>query len=251
MRAGGHDLNRAGITAVLRPIAGALAWLLALIAVASSDAHAVEVGSTVEGAVEIGGFKVPLPPGAWTAYYADDTPEEKFPVFKLGLLRATGKSIKQTVYIRVSRNPTNAGFHFFPQCSLTSYFFSVTVANKIGGEQNCWHVRPETLAADVPSARQIALVKYADSKHLFLPLTMIGSRFHMADLTGLLRVSYGWTPDLILRAPKDKKAWRFQDWTADAVAADPRKKAIMTKMQQWGEEWRPQILQAFGAKASG
>lgn len=225
--------------------------LLVLIAAGHGGARAAQAGDVIEGAAEIGGLKVPLPDGPWTVFYSDDKAEGKIPVFRLGLLRTSGKAIKQVAFIRVAQNSIKGGFKPFEQCTLANYFFSETVVNQIGGPQNCWHVRPETLAADTPSERQTALTNYAKSKSLFLPLTMIGSRYHMANRSRALRVSYGWAPDLIMPAPKEKKAWRFQDWTADAVAADPRKKAIMTKMKRWGEEWRPRVVDAFTGKTDG
>lgn len=225
--------------------------LLIGIAAYGARAHAVEVGASIDSGADIGGVRLPLPDGGWTVFYADETPEGSFPVTRLGLLRIAGKSVKQIAYVRVIRNARRGGFKPFEQCALPHYFFSETVTNQTGGAQDCWHVRTETLAADTPSPRQAALTSYAKANGLFLPLTMIGSRFHMASRTVALRISYGWTPDLILKAPKDKKVWRFQDWTADAVATDPRKTAVMEKMKQWGSAWRPRVSDAFNGKTSG
>lgn len=225
-----------------------MAGCLLMLAASNNTVRAVEAGTVIEGAADIGGFKVPLPDGPWTVFYSEDKPEGKIPTFTLGLLRTSGKAVKQVAFIRVANNSIRGGFKPFEQCTLPNYFFAETVVNQIGGPQNCWHVRPETLAADTPSARQTALTNFAKSRKLFLPLTMIGSRYHMANRTSSLRVSYGWAPDLIIPAPKDKKVWRFQDWTADAVATDARKKAVMNKMKRWGDEWRPKVLDAFSKK---
>lgn len=228
-----------------------VAFLLLAITLFYGAARAVEVGAAVEGAIEIGNLNVPLPNGRWTVYYVSEAPEGRFPVTKVGLLQTAGKAVKQIAYLRVARNTKRGGFKPFDQCALPHYYFSETVSNRIGGAQNCWHVRAETLAADTPSERQTALVNYAKSKGVFLPLTMIGSRFHLASRVAAMRVSYGWAPDLIIKAPADKKAWRFQDWTADAVAADLRKKAVMEKMKQWGSAWHPKVTRAFSGKTGG
>ena len=238
------NLHTTGRGLFLAAVAGALRLMTAGI-----DARASEPGTALEGVAGIGGFKVPLPDGQWTVFYSEDKPEGKIPTFTLGLLRTGGKAVKQIAFIRVANNSIRGGFKPFEQCALPNYFFAETVVNQIGGAQNCWHVRPETLAADTPSARQTALTNFAKSRKLFLPLTMIGSRYHMASRTSSLRVSYGWAPDLIIPAPKEKKAWRFQDWTAEAVAVDARKKAVMTRMKHWGEEWRPKVLEAFSKKS--
>lgn len=224
--------------------------LLAGIAAYTPRAHAIEVGASIDNSAVIDGIRLPLPEGSWTVFYADETPEGGFPVTRLGLLRTAGKSVKQVAYVRVTRNARRGGFKPYEQCNLPHYIFSETITNQTGGAQDCWHVRAETLAADTPSPRQAALTGYARANGLFLPLAMIGPRFHMASRSVALRISFGWSPDLILKAPKDKKAWRFQDWTSDAVAADARKKAVMEKMKQWGAMWRPKVSDAFNGKTS-
>lgn len=210
-----------------------------------APASALEVGQTVSGAVQLGGMTLPLPAGEWTAYYAVEDDGAKFRISKLGLLLISGKAVKQSAYFRVSLSKTGAGFKPFAQCAQPYYFFSETVLNQIGGAQDCWHVLVETLAPDEASDRQKAILEFVKARSLFLPLAFIGSRFHRANADVLMQASYGWTPDLIIKAPKDIKVWRFQDWTAEAVAKEPRKNVIMTKFKRWGEEWRPQIDTAF------
>ncbi|MEQ1889347.1 MAG: hypothetical protein ABL951_09240 [Alphaproteobacteria bacterium] len=219
--------------------------LLTLALLTGAPAFALDAGQTVTGSVRLGGISVPLPDGEWTAYYAVEDKDEKFQTSKLGLVLINGKAIKQTAYFRVSRSKVGAGFKPYEQCAQPYYFYGETTLNQIGGAQDCWHVLVETLAPDDASDRQKAILEFAKSRGVFLPLAAIGSRFHRASPEVLLQASYGWTPDLIVKAPKDIKVWRFQDWTAEAVAKDPRKKVIMTKFKRWGEEWRPQIDTAF------
>ncbi len=222
--------------------------LLALLLVAPiAPAFALDAGQTASGAVQLGGMTIPLPAGEWTAYYAVEDSDAKFQTSKLGLVLISGKAIKQSAYFRVSHSKTGAGFKPYEQCSQPHYFYSETILNQIGGAQDCWHVQAETLAPDKASGRQKAILEFAKSRSLFLPLAVIGPRFHRANADVLLQASYGWTPDLIIKAPKEIKAWRFQDWTAGAVAKEPRKKVIMTKFKRWGEEWRPQMDTAFSS----
>lgn len=210
-----------------------------------NPAFALNAGETTTDAAQVGGLMLPLPQGEWTAYYAVEDSDAKFKNSKLGLVLVSGKSVKQTAYFRVSRSKTGAGFRPYEQCAQPYYFFSETVLNQIGSAQDCWHVQVETLAPDEASDRQKALLAFAKSRGLFLPLAVIGPRYHRADANILLQASYGWTPDLIIKAPKDVKVWRFQDWTAEMVAKDPRKKVIMTRFKRWGDEWRPKTDAAF------
>lgn len=219
--------------------------LALLLMIESGPAIALQAGQTVSGAVDLGDMTLPLPEGEWTAYYIVEDDDDKFQTSKLGLVMISGKAVKQTAYFRVSRSKTGAGFKPYEQCSQPYYFHSETVLNQIGGKQDCWHVQVETLAPDDQSDRQKAVLEFAKSRNLFLPLATIGPRFHRANQDVLLQASYGWTPDLIIKAPKDIKVWGFKDWTAEAVAREPRKKVIMTKFKRWGEEWRPQIDTAF------
>jgi len=210
-----------------------------------TPAFALNAGETAKDAVQLGGFTLPLPQGEWTAFYATEDSDDKFRNSKLGLVLVSGNSVKQMAYFRVSQSKTGSGFRPYEQCALPHYFYSETSSNQIGGAQDCWHVQVETLAPDEATDRQKALLEFAKSRGLFLPLAIIGPRFHRASSDVLLQASYGWTPDLIIKAPKDTKVWRFQDWTAEAVAKDPRKKVVMNKFKRWGEDWRPRIDTVF------
>lgn len=208
-------------------------------------AFAVETGQTVTGAVEIGGKTLPLPPGEWTVYFTAGDDDGKFASAKLGLVLISGKAIKQTAYFRTVTSKKGAGFRPYELCNQPYYFHGEMAVNQAGGKQDCWHVLAETLAPNDESDRQKAITAFAKSRGLFLPLAVIGTRYHLADQKFLLQASYSWTPDLIIKAPADLKVWRFQDWTAESVAKDPRRRIIMSKFKRWGEEWRPKIGAAY------
>ena len=231
----------------IRPVL-AMGMLGILGVVFSPMAEAANVGEQLTGTAVVGGVSIPLPDGTWTVYYAVDEGDPAFPTSKLGLAQLRGKVIKQTVYLRVSRSVARAGFEPYPYCEQPHYFFAEKSVNEAGNRQNCWHVRAESLAVDdAPSDRYQALLHFSKANGYFLPLTLIGSRFHIADRNKSIRVSIGWNPDLILRAPEAQKVWRFQDWTAEAVAADPRKRVIMSKFKRWSDDWRPNVEGAFGS----
>lgn len=226
------------------------AFILGIVCMALRPAFAIEAGQTATGSVEIGGKTLPLPPGEWTVYFKLDENGEKFSESKLGLVLIKGKTIRQAVYFRTSTSKKSAGFRPYEQCAQPYYFHSETALNQVGGKQDCWHVLAETLAPNEPSDRQKAITEFARSRDLFLPLALVGTRYHRADQKTLLQVTYGWTPDLILKAPEAQKVWRFQDWTAESAARDPRKNIVMSKFKRWGEEWRPKIEAAFSETAA-
>ena len=93
-----------------------------------------------------------------------------------------------------------------------------------------------------------SLFDHADGIDAYLPVAMIGARFHIADRQSLLRVGYNWNPDLILPSRSKQKLWVFEDWTNDAVEVDPRKAAIMNTLAAWAEEWLPRLQAAFAGR---
>lgn len=209
-------------------------------------AAALEIGDDVQDSVTVGGFAVPLPPGVWTVYYVNESADPDFPTAKLGLILPRGKIVRQALYIRAARATRHTGFKPYPYCERPYYFFEETLSNQAGNIQQCWHMRAEALTGDGESSERYAsLLEMSKRNGYFLPLTMIGARYHFANRSKTLRVSIGWNPDAILRAPESKKVWRFEDWTADAIITDPRKKVIMTKFKKWSQDWLPNIENAF------
>lgn len=209
-------------------------------------AAALEVGETIQDSVSVGGFTMPLPAGVWTVYYINQSDDPEFPTAKVGLILERGKIVRQAMYIRTARATKHTGFKPYPYCERPYYFYEETLANQAGNVQQCWHMRAEALTGDGESSERYAsLLEVSKRNGYFLPLTMIGARYHFANRSKTLRVSIGWNPDAILRAPESKKVWRFEDWTADAIAADPRKKVIMTKFKKWSQDWLPNVENAF------
>ena len=96
-----------------------------------------------------------------------------------------------------------------------------------------------------PSDNMKNLFATADQTAEFLPVAMVGARFHLADRRLLLRIGYNWTPELMLAASGTRKFWVFEDWTAQVVAQDPRKAAVMKTIAAWGDEWHARVLNAF------
>lgn len=222
-----------------------VAAIIALIAFCL-PAAALEVGDTVQESVSIGGFTVPLPAGVWSVYYVNQTNDPEFPTAKIGLILPRGKIIRQAIYIRAARAIRHTGFKPYPYCERPYYFYAETADNQAGNIQQCWHMRAEALTGDGESSERYAsMLEVSKRNGYFLPLTMIGARYHFANRSKTLRVSIGWNPDAILRAPESKKVWRFEDWTADAIAIDPRKKVIMTKFKKWSQDWLPNVENAF------
>lgn len=224
--------------------------LLALLATLPA-ARAAGVGDSVEGSLSIDGLSVPLPDGRWEVYYAKSS-GEGYPRREVGLVLVEGRVVRQTVSALVVLAPRRDGFKPWRDCENAVYPVSEMALNRHGREQDCWHLRPVDLSrGDNPSERRRALFAYADRRSLFLPVAMIGARFHRADRDRALQVAYSWNADLILPSRAKEKLWVFQDWTRDSVDLDPRKQAVVDALAGWGREWHARVDESFRAAAGG
>lgn len=206
------------------------------------------VGQNLAGEIELRDFKVELPPGNWTVYYVRNRDEGKSPRTDLGLALLSEGVIRQTAYITAARSAGGSGFKAYRNCESEFYIRQEIVDNRTGYKQECWHVRPVDLSkGEKPPASREALFKLADTEQAFLPVAMVGNRFHHANRKGLLRYAVSWNPDLILPSLAAGKIWVFQDWTAEVVKTDPRKIAVVTVVGSWGEEWAPLVKGWFDA----
>lgn len=229
--------------------------LIALFAVAllgglPARAEIPAVGAVLNGELTLRGFTVELPPGDWTVYYAREREEGETPRSDVGLAQIADDVIRQTAYITAARSTGGNGFKAYRNCKSEFYSREETVDNRTGYKQECWHVRPVDLSkGEKPPLSRQALFKLADERRAYLPVAMVGTRFHHANRRGLLRYAINWNPDLILPSRAEGKIWVFQDWTADIVKTDPRKIAVMTVVGNWGEEWAPLVKGWFDAGA--
>lgn len=204
------------------------------------------IGSTAKESITVDGVEVPLPTGEWIVYFTRARPGGNYPRSDVGLARIRDRLVHQTIYITVARARRGDGFRPYGGCEQPYYTHVVVDRNRHSSDQDCHHVRVIDLSAgEQPSENMRALFAFADGRKLFLPVAMIGVRYHLADRKLLLRVSYGWNPDLILPASGKRKLWVFEDWTKAAVEKDPRRKAVMDTMAKWGEDWLPQVRNAF------
>lgn len=242
------DWRRAAVLASCLALVPAVAGMPAVAAAAPDNPPPAQVGERVTGSIELEPFVIPLPPGEWQVYYAETSEAEDGQVVsrRLGLLALDGDRMLQEIYARADLTRDGRGFQAFPACRDPAYLAERLRVNRHTREQDCWHVRAESLV-EQPDAgpRFQALARKADAENLFLPAATVGARFHFADRNALLRVSYAWNPDLMLRARTAEKVWLAADWSRGEVEADPRRQAVARIIQDWAEGWYERMLAAF------
>ena len=208
-----------------------------------------KVGEVYTGTIPLDLFEMPLPPGSWEVYYSVvDKDNPKFPSTKIGLLQNDEGVVSRLIYGRAVRALNRKGFKAYKYCERPEYTHSVVTLNRHGLDQDCWHMRAENLTTGAgASPREQALLNYVKEKDYLLLLTAVGPRYHFADRSTSVRISYSWIPDLIFKAPKNlnRKVWLYQDWTADEVSKDPIRKTIVRQFRRFGEDFYPQMQEMF------
>lgn len=205
-------------------------------------------GAELRGQLALGPFTVPLPPGPWIVYFTESATSKDGSTVteKVGLLALAGDTVTREIYARADVKRDRKGFLAFPHCRDPSYFHEQQRSNIHTRDQDCWHVRSVSMVERADAGPRFqALYAKTDAENLFLPAAMVGSRFHFAAADALLRVSYAWNPELLLRARSVDKVWLAADWSKGEVSRDPRRLAVMRIMQRWGADWHDGIAAAF------
>jgi hypothetical protein len=228
---------------LLRPLAG----LIALAVAACAQAPAGSPGEAARPpSAAAAADSVPLPPGDWTIVYAGEQE-----VHRGESARSIHVSVDRGVVDRavlVYRVHLGLRYGFLPResCSDPAYWFERSSdADAQPGTGACWHVRAVNLGvAEKPHWVSLLMAYYADNQNLYLPAVMIGVRYVRHHQGDLVQIDYLWNPDLLLPPPAGR-VWEPADWSNEAVAADPRKQAIMRVLRGWGEEWEPRVAPAL------
>jgi len=219
--------------------------ILAAVLIGAAAAPAA-AGPTVEGNTSFQSVRVPLPPGSWEIVDSVTIPNPRFPNFPIGqqiLVSRTGKVIDRVVRITVQKKKQLQDYFTpFRPCAADGYYFSEVTDNS-GNALDCWHARPVSLGLDGDAEPgNLLLAKYGKANGLFVPVVMVGARYaRLAANDTRYTVEYLWTPDLLLPAPAATKVWMPKDWTAEAVAADPSKAAVIASLIAWAKDWRAKI----------
>ena len=118
-----------------------------------------------------------------------------------------------------------------------------------GDGQACWHIRAVSLrlAADAPAQNQL-VARHAEQNDLVLSPTMISVRYHFSDGATRRSIEYLYSPDLLAPAPGDR-LWTAQDWSRTAVMADPRRRAVVSALEEWGARWSTVVVPPLAAGA--
>jgi len=206
----------------------------------------VAAGPTVEGNTSFQSVRVPLPPGTWEVVDSIAIPNPRFPNFPIGqqiLVSRTGKVVDRVVRITVQKKKQLQDYFTpFRPCEADGYYFT-EVADNGGNGLDCFHARAVSLGLDGDDEPGNALLaKYGKANGVFVPVVMVGARFARLPTNDTrYTVEYLWTPDLLLAAPAAAKFWTPKDWTAEAVAADPSRQAVIAPIIAWAKDWRAKL----------
>lgn len=210
---------------------------------AGSSAELASADARVVSWEEVDGVSIPLPEGQWqlAASVSEVGNFPNFPQEHTALVSVTDHVVDRMVTVWVQRRlRAQDWFSPFDYCTDPSYPYSKVDVNQ-RNLHRCWHVRAVNLAtAGAPSSIIRELDQYARQHALFLPVVMIGVRFIEGRGRERHYVEYLWNADALFpKAGED--LWLPIDWTRQAVDSDPRRKAVMHALAEWGERWRPLV----------
>lgn len=180
---------------------------------------------------------VPFPAGDWTLVgEVVDTRDAAPPQRQAVWASDAGGVIDRLVTVRHEPRPPRSTFAPFAGCTDARYPHAAVYRNA-RDDQACWHVRPVSLGlAGEPPALHFLIAEFAERRDLVLPPTMIGVRFVATRDAGRHAIEYLFNADLLAPAA-GRRLWRPADWTAAAVARDPRRRGVVAAFRDWGERW--------------
>lgn len=225
----------------------------------SSGSNVGRVGqvadATVAGTVRVEGLNFPLPDGQWNEVQTYTVP-------------GTSPRAPQTftVYASVNDGVIDRAAVFWVQYKTTHQerwrryqgclddsdagVLHAVITRNTGSEEpsegtaiDCWHIRSFSLGRSGSAHPTIeALQLFADREGLYLPVTMLSVRFaQKREVDRRDYADYLYNPDVLLPRPGGGP-WRPEEWSAEAVAAEPAQAIVIDRLRAWAETWRPRLL---------
>lgn len=237
----------------------ALFFLLALASGASAQSiHTLPQGTKLNGTVEFGMFRLPLPPGEWmligaarqvaTSLNGGMSPPTGAAFLALiekgtlvGVVEATGSIDPQ----RVEWTPD-------PECRRDDLWFLEADRNFRNSDQTCRLVshttRNWTAGTDWPEYLKQAMQWLQDNK-IRRPQQMLRAKFRRANYGDFLSVTYSVNPEYFGQARSASAAWASSDWHKVNYPHQPARKAFAEAWLQWSEAMAPVFIDGFKKNA--
>lgn len=190
---------------------------------------------------------MPFPEGDWE--YVGDIVDDSLPnspQHRAVWASAENGVLDRLVVVWRQSRQAEDSYPPFPGCDDHDYPHAVVYRNA-PDDQACWHVRPVSLglAGDAPVLNRI-VAAYAERRDLVWPAAMVGVRYLATDGRTRRSIEYLYNTDLLAPTP-DRRIWRPSDWTRTRVAADPRRRAVVSALREWGERWATAALPTVGS----
>lgn len=247
-----------GALAVNCALAPSLAMtLLVLAGCLDASYEKLVAGKTYEHAIRAGngGGQVPLPDGRWTLASWDIYANKQ----ALGgvLIQMDGAQVAKLINFYVPYHTAGRWFSLHLGGNAFCKRHDVLYLKRItsqryysygeGSDDNCWGVdhQPMALYGDVPM-HLLELRDYLEAHELRLPEIMLVVRYRRLD-GGPNRFSldYFFNPELGGFDPPRQLTWSASEWHRDRALRDPRKKAYIDSLIEWGRSWVEQVEKGF------
>ena len=209
-----------------------------------------ETQPAVSQYVTYAGLRVPFPRGDWDfigeAEFRDQVPG--YPQRQAIYASVTEGVVDQVIGIWHQVKPGYGSFTPFKYCTHNTYLHSSVTANARNAN-SCWHLRTVNLgiSGNAPDMNQV-LSRFAKSRDLYLPTTMLGIRFVTTRGGWRYYTEYMYNTDLLL--PKASNGiWTPDEWTKEAVDSSNLKRAVAKGLIEWGINWAPSIQLEKGLRA--
>jgi hypothetical protein len=189
---------------------------------------------------------IPFPEGEWT-FIGEIIDERVQIVSQRQAVWASDANgvIDRLVAVWSQTRRSQDTFAPFEACTNDSYLHAEVYRNA-RNDQACWHLRAVSLGlAGDPPAPNRKIAEFADQRGLVLPATMVGVRYVATAGETRHAVEYLFNPDLLAPA-EGGRLWEPADWTSATVAGDPRRRAVVAALRDWGERWSIAMLPTPG-----
>jgi len=213
------------------------------------------MGRTFRDTFEVGGHRLPLPPGMWTVLsdIRGNRPDQTIATYFLGRIehqRLAGAMVVQSV---VAKTSPATGFPAARYCDDGSALYLVNESNEPNGSQSCWLMHniftpPWTHWDDrnvqIGQAERAAAGEMS-VRGISYPQDFVAIEFHRAEKADLLHVSYLFSPEQEHINTSPANTFRDSDWYGPNVARDSARVAYVGRLRDWGTNWWNRFKQAF------
>jgi hypothetical protein len=237
---------------LLRRVAFAAAILLSLALPAQGQSvFNKPVGVKVQGSVEIGHARVPLPEGEWILLGKMEALSgggpNGVPLHRVFLAQVKDKVLAGAVLINTNVEGVIGGWKRNTNCDRVDTHFVDADRNYDGKNRECFWVNHVTTGVGSNTWTSITgAYAYMDKNGIRRPSTVVAALYSISRNSNFVDVTYWFNPEVEGFDPPKVVDWHNNDWHKSRIVEDPKKLAYVEKLKNWGLAMYPQIKAAFG-----